>query len=190
MAPRRGSLVDRDAGVSLITVPAPSGARLSLGIGAAVAGSVLISDPISLGAAISIALVASWLVQTRVNVGPQRSQGDYLADATSMALYAFVYTVVYGIVEMTSALPHTWTVLAVVSVAGAAWFVLRASIAAYVGLQQSDLAGRYLWQLALQDWAVVLSMLAAGALFGLAWEVMGLWAIPVAIMPYAFAHTA
>lgn len=178
------------AGVSLITVPAPSGARLSLGIGAAVAGSVLISDPISFGAAISIALVASWLVQTRVNVGPHRSQGDYLADATSMALYAFVYTVVHGIVEMTSALPHTWTVLAAVSVAGAAWFVLRASIAAYVGLQQSDLAGRYLWQLALQDWAVVLSMLAAGALFGLAWEVMGLWAIPVAMMPYAFAHTA
>jgi HD-GYP domain-containing protein (c-di-GMP phosphodiesterase class II) len=77
-----------------------------------------------------------------------------------------------------------------VAVAGLAWFGLRASVAAFVGLERSDLAGRYLWLLALEDWAVVLSIFAAGALFGLAWEVMGVWAVAVAILPYAFAHTA
>ena len=178
------------AGVSLITVPAPSGSRLSLGIGAAVAASVLLDDPIALGASISVALVVSWLIQTRFEVGVQRTDGDYLADAHAMVLYGVVYSYVYELINTHLDLQPTWAVLGAVAVAGLAWFGLRALVAAFVGLERSDLAGRYLWLLALEDWAVVLSIFAAGALFGLAWEVMGLWAVAVAILPYAFAHTA
>ena len=178
------------AGVALITVPAPSGSRLSLGIGAAVAASVLLDDPIALGASISIALVASWLIQARFDVGTQRSDGDYLADALAMVLYGVVYSYAFGVIDSYFDFPMTWMVLSAVAVAGFAWFSFRAVVAAFVGLERSDLAGRYLWLLALEDWAVVLSMFAAGTLFGLAWEVMGLWAVAVAILPYAFAHTA
>jgi hypothetical protein len=177
-------------GVALVTVPAPSGSRLSLGIGAAVAASVLLDDPVALGASISIALVVSWLIQTRFDVGPQRSDGDYLADSLAMVLYAVVYSYAYEIITTHFDLQPTWAVLSAVAVAGFAWFSFRAVVAAFVGLERSDLAGRYLWLLALEDWAVVLSMFAAGTLFGLAWEVMGLWAVAVAILPYAFAHTA
>ena len=178
------------AGVALITVPAPSGSRLSLGIGAAVAASVLLDDPIALGASISVALVVSWLIQTWFDVGVLREDGDYLADALSMVLYGVVYSYAYELINTRLDLQPTWTVLGAVAVAGLAWFGLRALVAAFVGLERSDLAGRYLWLLALEDWAVVLSVFAAGALFGLAWEVMGLWAVAVAILPYAFAHTA
>lgn len=178
------------AGVALITVPAPSGSRLSLGIGAAVAASVLLDDPIALGASISVALVVSWLIQTRFDVGVPRTDGDYLADALAMVLYGVVYSYVYELINTHLDLQPTWTVLGAVAAAGLAWFGLRALVAAFVGLERSDLAGRYLWLLALEDWAVVLSIFAAGALFGLAWEVMGLWAVAVAILPYAFAHTA
>lgn len=178
------------AGVALITVPAPSGSRLSLGIGAAVAASVLLDDPIALGASISVALVVSWLIQTRFDVGVPRTDGDYLADALAMVLYGVVYSYVYELINTHLDLQPTWTVLGAVAAAGLAWFGLRALVAAFVGLEWSDLAGRYLWLLALEDWAVVLSIFAAGALFGLAWEVMGLWAVAVAILPYAFAHTA
>jgi hypothetical protein len=178
------------AGVALITVPAPSGSRLSLGIGAVVAASVLLDDPMALGASISVALVVSWLIQTRFDVGVQRTDGDYLADALAMVLYGVVYSYVYDLINTHLNLQPTWTVLGAVAVAGLAWFGLRASVAAFVGLERSDLAGRYLWLLALEDWAVVLSIFAAGALFGLAWEVMGVWAVAVAILPYAFAHTA
>jgi hypothetical protein len=59
-----------------------------------------------------------------------------------------------------------------------------------VGVERTDLAGRYLWLLALEDWAVVISILAAGTLFGLTWPVMGFWAFAVAVMPYAFGHLA
>lgn len=178
------------AGTALITVPAPSGSRLSLGIGAAVAASVLVGDPLALGASISIALAVSWLIQSRVKTALGHADGDYLADAVSMALYGAVFTYTLGLIRMSMSLPDTWEVLGAVALGGSAWFILRAVVAAFVGLERSDLAGRYLWLLALQDWAVVLSMLAAGALFGLAWTVMGPWAVAVAILPYAFAHTA
>jgi hypothetical protein len=178
------------AGVSMITVPAPSGSRLSLGIGAAVAASVLLDDPVALGASISIALVASWLIQSRLEIGSTRTDGDYLGDSVAMVLYGIVYSYAIEIINMNLDLEPTWAVLGAVAVAGLAWFSLRAMVAAFVGLERSDLAGRYLWLLALEDWAVVLSMFAAGALFGLAWEVMGLWAVAVAILPYGFAHTA
>jgi hypothetical protein len=178
------------AAVSMVTVPAPSGSRLSLGIGAAVAASILLDDPVALGASISIALVASWLIQTQLGVGSPRSDGDYLGDSLAMVLYGIAYSYAIETINMTLDLESTWAVLGAVAVAGLAWFSFRAMVAAFVGLERSDLAGRYLWLLALEDWAVVLSMFAAGALFGLAWEVMGLWAVAVAILPYAFAHTA
>jgi hypothetical protein len=178
------------AGVSMATVPAPSGSRLSLGIGAAVAASILLDDPVALGASISIALVASWLIQTQLGVGTPRSDGDYLGDSLAMVLYGIVYSYAIDTINMNLDLEPTWAVLGAVGVAGLAWFSFRAMVAAFVGLERSDLAGRYLWLLALEDWAVVLSMFAAGALFGLAWEVMGLWAVAVAILPYTFAHTA
>ena len=178
------------AGVAVITVPAPSGSRLSLGIGAAVAASILLDDPVALGASISIALVASWLIQTRLGISSPRSDGDYLGDSLAMVLYGFVYSYAIELIRTYLDLQPTWGVLAGVAAGGLAWFSFRAMVAAFVGLERSDLAGRYLWLLALEDWAVVLSMFAAGALFGLAWEVMGLWAVAVAILPYAFAHTA
>ncbi len=177
-------------GTALITVPAPSGSRLSLGIGAAVAASVLLDDPIALGASISIALVVSWLIQSRLGIGALRTYDDYLADSLSMVLYGVVFAYSFELIAVSVDLEPTWSVLGAVTLAGLAWFGLRAAVAAFVGLERSDLAGRYLWLLALEDWAVVLSMFAGGALFGLAWSVMGVWAVAVAILPYAFAHTA
>ena len=178
------------AAVSFITVPAPSGHRLSLGIGAAVAASVLLDDPIALGAAVTTSLVASWMIQVRVVGRWQRSDSDYLTDSASMVLYGIVYTYAIGVIRASSDVELTWAVLSAVGVAGLFWFTLRAFVAAFIGLERRDLAGRYLWLLALEDRAVVLSMFAAGTLFGLAWSAMGLWAVAVAILPYAFAHTA
>ncbi|MBW2472738.1 MAG: hypothetical protein JRE18_11740, partial [Deltaproteobacteria bacterium] len=49
-------------GVSLITVPAPSGTRLSLGIGAVVSASILMGEVTAFGAAVSAALAISWIL--------------------------------------------------------------------------------------------------------------------------------
>ncbi|MEZ5175649.1 MAG: HD domain-containing protein [Acidimicrobiia bacterium] len=176
--------------VSLFTVPAPSGSRLSLGIGAAVGGSILIEDPLALGATICAGLAATALVERIIPFVRPRSDADFLSDAVGMAAYAVTYSIAWKALADVGWLDASWTIIAGVVVGGVIWFTIRALIAALVGLERSDLAGRYLWLLALEDWAVVLSIFAAGTLFGLTWPLLGGWALPVAILPYAFGHMA
>lgn len=176
--------------VSIITVPAPSGSRLSLGIGAAVAASILTTDHATLGAAICLALAATGVVERNLSTTLNRTDGDFLTDGVGMATYAMAYLVVYQALSERHTFDPSWTVVVGVAVAGTLWFVVRALVAAFVGLERSDLAGRYLWLLALEDWAVVVSIFAAGTLFGLTWPLMGAWALAVAILPYAFGHLA
>jgi hypothetical protein len=176
--------------ISFITVPAPSGSRLSLGIGAAVAASILMDDQFALGAAICLALAATGLIEKNFFQSIKRTDGDFLTDALGMAAYALVFLATFeGVVEA-DLIDLTWSVVAAVLAAGLVWFVVRALVAAFVGLERSDLAGRYLWLLALEDWAVVISIFAAGTLFGLTWPLMGVWAVPVAVLPYTFGHLA
>jgi hypothetical protein len=176
--------------VSIITVPAPSGSRLSLGIGAAVAASILMSDVMALGAAVCLGLAVTGLVERRFSIRIERADGDFLTDAVGMVAYSFVYLAAHEGITSTGALDASWTIVAAVLSAGIVWFIVRALVAAFVGLERSDLAGRYLWLLALEDWAVVVSIFAAGTLFGLTWPLMGLWAVAVAVLPYAFGHLA
>ncbi len=176
--------------ISLMTVPAPSGSRLSLGIGAAVAGAILLSDPMAVGAVVSLALAAAGLIERGFSVRIERTDGDFLTDAVGMVTYSVVYLVAHEAMTSAEMLDASWTIVASVLVAGVVWFIVRALVAAFVGLERSDLAGRYLWLLALEDWAVVVSIFAAGTLFGLTWPLMGFWAVAVAVLPYAFGHLA
>jgi hypothetical protein len=178
------------AAVALISVPAPSGSRISLGIGAIVAGSILIQHATAFGAATAFGLAIAWLVQSRVPLWGHRTDGDFLADSIAAAAYTATFIYARDAIGSSGFDDPSWTVLGAVAIAGMAWFVLRALVAAFVGVERTDLAGRYLWLLALEDWPVVLSMLAAGALFGLTWPVMGVWAFAVAVLPYAFGHLA
>ncbi|MGI9585568.1 MAG: HD-GYP domain-containing protein [Acidimicrobiia bacterium] len=178
-------------GVTLIAVPAPSGTRLSLGIGAATAASILVAHAGVLGAAISASLVLAWLIQRYGRVGIDRTDGEFLADAIAMGVYAVVFTASLDTIQGWGGFNDAnWSIVAAVVMGGIAWFIIRAVVAALVGLERTDLAGRYLWLLSLEDWAVVVSIFAAGTLFGLTWPVMGVWAFAVAVLPYAFGHLA
>jgi len=176
--------------VMVITVPAPSGTRLSLGIGAVVAGSILIEDPVALAASVSIGLSLSWLIQQFFDIGATQVHTDLVAESFAASVYIVLYLAAFGAIDSVLTSESGWAVVAAMSAAGLIWFVVHAVIAAFVGLERTDLAGRYLWLLALEDWAVVVSIFAAGTLFGLTWPVMGLWSLAVAILPYAFGHLA
>lgn len=177
-------------GISLISVPAPSGSRLSLGIGAIVAASILMDHVTAFAVVVTASSALAWLIQRRVRVLAQRTDGDFLGD--SLAAVAYSAAFVYGsrFIDGRQFDDQNWAVVSAVAIAGLAWFVGRALVAAFVGVERTDLAGRYLWLLALEDWAVVISVLAAGTLFGLTWPVMGGWAFAVAVLPYAFGHLA
>jgi hypothetical protein len=177
-------------GVSLITVPAPSGTRLSLGIGAVVSASILMGEVTAFGAAVSAALAISWILKTRIDSFRDRTETDFLGDSLAAAAYAVAYGFAHDAIVEAGFLDATWSVVVSVAIGGVAWFIVRALVSAFVGVERTDLAGRYLWLLSLEDWAVVISMFAAGTLFGLTWPVMGLWAVAVSVLPYAFGHLA
>ncbi|MDJ0792221.1 MAG: HD domain-containing protein, partial [Acidimicrobiia bacterium] len=177
-------------GVSLITVPAPSGTRLSLGIGAIVSASILMTDIAAFAAAVSGALAISWIIKTQIGAFRNRTDTDFLGDSLAAGAYSVTYVIAHELVVDAELVDPTWSIVISVAIGGVAWFVVRALVSAFVGVERTDLAGRYLWLLSLEDWGVVISMFAAGTLFGLTWPEMGGWALAVSVLPYAFGHLA
>ena len=172
-----------------IAVPAPSGERLFLGIGAAAAALFLITDGPSVVAMLSFGVVGSWVVFTIRSDERMVSNSWFIAEMLAMAVFAVT---VFGVRATVASftLPADWEQLLSVAIGGVAWYASRAFLRSLVGLERVDLSVRYLWLLALEDWSVIVSIFVAGALFGFAWPVMGVWAFLVALMPYAFSHLA
>lgn len=177
-------------GISLISVPAPSGSRLSLGIGAVVAASILMEHVTAFAVVATASAALAWFIQRRVSLLVQRSDGDFLSDSMAAVTYAAAFVYASEFIGTWNLDDQSWSTVLAVGISGLAWFVGRAIVAAFVGVERTDLAGRYLWLLSLEDWAVVVSVLASGTLFGLTWPVMGGWAFAVAVLPYAFGHLA
>lgn len=173
----------------MIAVPTPSGRRINLGIGPAVSASILLDERAALAAAIAGGLTLAWLLIRVRFKRLGREDGDFVAEALSMVMYGAVASLALSEFS-TSRVDSTWLVLAAVAAGGFVWFVVRAVVAALVGFERSDVSARYLWLLALEDWPVVVSILASATLFGLTWPDMGVWALVVAGMPYAFSHLA
>jgi len=173
----------------LLTVPTPSGAQVSLGIGPAVAASILITDAAQLAAIYAIGMAGAWVARRISGRFDTRTESEFLSETISMAVYGVVAFSAMEALANTM-LDDSWQAVIAVAAGAVTWFLVRAFVAALVGLEREDLSARYLWLLALEDWSVVVSVFSAGALFGLAFPVMGWWALPVAVMPYAFSHLA
>jgi len=173
----------------IVTVPAPSGERLPLGVGVAVAVPLIVDDVGAVVAIYALGMAGSWVVfafrrQERVML-----LSRFVSEALALAAFGGVF---YGVEAIFHANGQRgdWAQLLTVAAAGIAWYVVRAFLRSLVGFERDDISARYLWLLALEDWTAVVSLFVAGALFGFAWPVMGIWAIPVAVMPYAFSHLA
>jgi hypothetical protein len=177
------------AGMHSLFVPTPSGQRINLAIGPAVAAAILLSGTAVVVAAYSVGLVGGWVVLRWRSTTDRDADSDYVAESISMLAFGLVASLALAGLSGSS-LPLAWEQLLSVIAGGVVWFVLRALVSAWVGTEREDLASRYLWLLALEDWTVALSIFTGGALFGMTWSLMGMWAFPVAILPYAFSHLA
>jgi HD-GYP domain-containing protein (c-di-GMP phosphodiesterase class II) len=176
-------------GFHAMSVPTPSGKRINLAIGPAVAALVLLPNVLSVMTALTIGLVAGWIVLRRRSKTDRDADSDYVAEAISMVVFGLVGSAALsGLAGST--LPLAWQQLVAIAAGAVVWFTVRALASAWVGTERDDLASRYLWLLALEDWTVALSIFTGGALFGMTWNEMGLWAFPVAVLPYAFSHLA
>lgn len=173
----------------IATVPAPSGERLPLGVGVAVAVPLIIDDVGAVIAIYALGMAGSWVVfavrkQERVMLSSR-----FVAETLALAAFGGVFYAVEAVFQANGRADE-WTQLLAVAAAGIAWYVVRAFMRSLVGFERDDISARYLWLLALEDWTAVVSLFVAGALFGFAWPIMGIWAVPVALLPYAFSHLA
>jgi hypothetical protein len=171
----------------LVSVPAPSGERLHLGVAVAAAVPLLTDDYAAVTTVYAFGMAGSLLLAVLRREERREDVARHLSDLLATAVLGVVFFAISALRDVGSS---EWGRVFALAAAGVAWYAVRAILRSLVGFERQDLAPRYLWLLALEDWSAVVSLFIAGALFGLAWPVMGAWALPMAAMPYTFSHLA
>ncbi|MDH3307156.1 MAG: HD domain-containing protein [Acidimicrobiia bacterium] len=179
---------------TLVTVPAVSGNRLSLAFGGATAIAMLVADgSFDLAGALStiaIGFLAGWLLYQFFGDEQltARSTAEYLRQSLGSILFAVLVVPLSTLFE--SVMREDIALLCAFLVGVALWFLLETSLWALSTYGRDRLSRRYLFLLAIQDWPVASSLFVVGALFAFSWSALGWWTLPIAVVPYSFAHVA
>jgi hypothetical protein len=103
-----------------------------------------------------------------------------------------VYATVYSSmrVGLFAELDGGWEDLFPFTVATVAWLTVEVLLRAMVVLGPRELSRSYLARALLHDLNVFMGLTLTGALFGELFPAIGWWALPIALLPYSFAHAA
>lgn len=83
-----------------------------------------------------------------------------------------------------------WELLVPFGIAVLVWLIVEVGLWSFAAAAHMQVSARYLALAEIRDTNVFVSLVATGALFGLMYEGLGWWALPVALLPYSFAHGA
>jgi NACalpha-BTF3-like transcription factor len=139
-------------------------------------------------AAFGIGLAAVWAFR--------HSRGDSHRDLLPVMVRRFggyvVYASVYAAmrVDIFADLDGGWEDLFPFAVAVGAWLAVEVTIRALFVVGPRELSRSYLARSLLHDANVFIGLALTGALFGELFSSIGWWALPIALLPYSFAHTA
>ena len=188
------------AEAGMVRMPAGSGNRLSLAFIIAAAMPILLHGPdlarpdlASVGFVYAVGILLMAIARLVRGDGLGHVTADVLRLGFGLGAYAMTYALVVVVLVPDVGIlwaQEPWNRLVAFTAGGAVWFVSEAGLWALMSTAERGLSRRFLWLLGLGDWMVVLSMMATGALFGFSWERLGVWAVLVAALPYAFAHVA
>lgn len=172
----------------LVRVPSPSGGRISLMAGVALVALVFVSEITALSAMFMLGFAGASLLAPlwrRVRVAP----GDYMRQVAALATLLLVAA---GYQQVSERLDWDtqWQHLALVLAAGLAWFIADASVRMITAMGVGGGALRFVWLLALEDWPIMVSLFASAGLFALSQPIIGWWAVPVGVVPYAISHVS
>lgn len=171
----------------VVRVPTPSGHMLDVGLGVAAAVPLLLDDVAGTGAVYFLGLLGAWVALMGKR---HRAASSFLPGALALTAYGIAFFVMVRRLEVASDLgPEAIDLMGVIA-AGTAWFIVMALTKAIVRYRDEHLAFRYAWLQSLEDWPVVVGLVAAGSLFAISWPVMRWWAVPMAVMAYGFSHLA
>jgi NACalpha-BTF3-like transcription factor len=147
-----------------------------------------VSEPAASIAAIGIGLAIVWAFRY--------SRGEDHRDLLPVMVRRFggyvTYVVVYSEMRfgLFAELDGGWEDLFPFAVALVAWLTVEVLIRSLFVVGPRELSRSYLARALIHDLNVFVGLALAGALFGELFAPIGWWALPIALLPYSFAHSA
>ncbi|GIU91782.1 MAG: hypothetical protein KatS3mg011_0688 [Acidimicrobiia bacterium] len=142
---------------------------------------------------VTLGLTFSWVLRAARGDDPRRLAAGVLRRAASFTVYLWVFDWVQRAVVLPTGpdgSPNGWEPFVHFVFAAGASFMAEVLSAGF----DQTLGSWHRWEgrvrLALRDLNVFTALWAAGALFGLAYEAIGWWALAVAALPYLFTDGA
>lgn len=175
---------------SLVTPSVSSRNKLTLTIAVAAALPFIFAPQGSVNLAVVLGM---YLLGSALLAGIEYARTGELAAALGYAGRQFVGYSTFAIVFATLSEVvgvSDWAILVPFVTAGASWIAVETLLWSFSTTEESRISARYVALSALKDVNVFISLIATGGLFGLMFEELGWWALPVALLPYAFAHGA
>jgi hypothetical protein len=170
-----------------------SGNHFTMGLAVAAAipfvfPSLGVLEPWGSIAAYGLGLAGVWLIR--------HFRGDSHRELLPVMVRRFGGYAVYAVVcsamrvGLFADLSGGWDDLFPFSVAVIAWLTVEVTIRALVVIGPRELSRSYLARALLHDVNVFMGLALTGALFGELFASVGWWALPIALLPYSFAHLA
>lgn len=137
-----------------------------------------------------VGMIGVGLVGPIKGVAFERSVGFAARQFAGFTSFALVFALVRRVVGDSLGTTTGWETLIPFLAAGVTWFAVEVALWSVFSAPFRGVPSRYLARAALADGNVFAGLVATGALFGLMYDALGWWALPVALLPYSFAHGA
>jgi hypothetical protein len=179
---------------SMVNVPVSnSGNRFTVGLAVAAALPMVLGpvDDVDLAGCVAIygiGLVIVWVLRY--------SRGEKHPELLPTLVRRFAGYVIYAAVYSAlrtgpfTVLDGGWDDLVPFAIALAAWIAAEVFLRAMLVVGKRELSRSYLARSLIHDLNVFLGLALTGGLFGELWPTIRWWALPIALLPYSFAHLA
>lgn len=170
-----------------------SGNHFTMGLAVAAAtpfvfSSLLVTEPYGSIASFGLGLVGVWAVRHFRGEGHRDLLPVMVRRFSGYVVYATVYSAMR--VGLFAELKGGWEDLFPFAVAVVAWLTVEVVLRAMLVLGPRELSRSYLARALLYDLNVFIGLALTGAVFGELYGPVGWWALPIALLPYSFAHIA
>ena len=171
-----------------------SGNRFTTGLAVAAALPLVMTDGaggVDLGGVVvvyGLGLGLVWALRLSRGEGHRELLPVLIRRLAGYLAYAFVYTSMR--VGVFAEFDGGWEDLLPFGVALLAWLAVEVGLRALIVLGPRELSRTYLARALLHDLNVFLGLTLTGALFGEFFPALRWWALPIALLPYSFAHSA
>lgn len=170
-----------------------SGNRFTTGLAVAAAVPFVLNDGVGVDVSGSIAVYGVGLALVwALRYSRGEEHGELLPTLLRRFAGYVTYVSVYSAVRVGpfEELSGGWEDLVPFSIALVAWMFVEVFVRALLILGARELSRSYLARALIHDLNVFVGLALTGALFGEMFTELGWWALPIAMLPYSFAHVA